>query len=127
MYSNIKFYVYIFCLGDIVAEIDVMQLAPKFSSKRQSNIEKQITLEVNIWDFSSTENQMINRYKFFKDQAICGALQTLNEEALEDVLDEREADMLSSADLVAAMQGYNSSNISTCSDANETDVLYLQT
>ena len=41
--------VQIFCLiflGDIVAEIDVLQLAPKFASKRQSNIEKQVTLEV---------------------------------------------------------------------------------
>ena len=38
--------------------------------KRQNTIGKQVTLE---------------------DQAICGALQTLNEEAMEDVLDEREA------------------------------------
>ena len=93
--------------GETVSDgMDVIQLAPRIMNKRQTNIEKQVTLE---------------------DQAICGALQTLNEEALEDVLDEREADILSSADLVSAMQGYNSSNMSTCSDANETDVLYLQT
>lgn len=80
--------------------------APKINTKRQSNIEKQVTLE---------------------DQAICGALQTLNEEAMEDVLDERESEYLAGNDLLATVHGYNSSNLSTCSDPAETDVLYLQT
>lgn len=88
--------------------MDAVHTAPKYANKRQSNIEKQVTLE---------------------DQAICGALQTLNEEAMEDVLDERESDLLASSDLMCAMalHGYNSSNMSTCSDPAETDVLYLQT
>lgn len=83
------------------------------SKPRHSAIEKQVTLE---------------------DQAICGALQTLNEEAMEDVLDEREADLLISSrdEMLHTLQqhaagGYLSSNISTCSDPTETDVLYLQT
>ncbi len=84
-----------------------MLSAPKINPKRQTNIEKQVTLE---------------------DQAICGALQTLNEEAMEDVLDERETEYLAGSDLMAMnIHGYNSSNLSTCSDPAETDVLYLQT
>ena len=82
-------------------------------AKRPTNIEKQVTLE---------------------DQAICGALQTLNEEAFEDVIEERQADMAASAasaagDSLAALGcGYGyPSNVSTCSDPAETDVLYLQT
>lgn len=95
-----------FCLGENVTEVDAMLSAPKINTKRQTNIEKQVTLE---------------------DQAICGALQTLNEEAMEDVLDERETDYLVGADMMANVLGYNSSNLSTCSDPAETDVLYLQT
>lgn len=95
-------------LGEVIAESENVSSLPKPHSKRpsQSNVERQVTLE---------------------DQAICGALQTLNEEALEDVLDEREGDTLASSELVAAFHGYNSSNLSTCSDPTETDVLYLQT
>lgn len=89
-----------------MTEVDASLTAPKISSKRQSNIEKQITLE---------------------DQAICGALQTLNEEAMEDVLDEKESDYMAGSDLLGTIHGYNSSNLSTCSDPAETDVLYLQT
>lgn len=89
-----------------MTEVDAVLSAPKTSTKRQSNIEKQVTLE---------------------DQAICGALQTLNEEAMEDVLDEREAEYLASSDLLGTVHGYNSSNLSTCSDPAETDVLYIQT
>jgi len=93
-----------FNLGEIGCETDGVSSAHKFS-KRQNMIEKQITLE---------------------DQAICGALQTLNEEAMEDVLDEREASLSATTDLMP-MQGYMSSNMSTCSDPAETDVLYLHT
>ena len=90
--------------GEVGSETDGITSAHKFT-KRQNTIEKQITLE---------------------DQAICGALQTLNEEAMEDVLDEREASLLATTDLIP-MQGYMSSNLSTCSDPAETDVLYLHT
>lgn len=92
--------------GEVVSEVDAIISAPKINTKRQTNIEKQVTLE---------------------DQAICGALQTLNEEAMEDVLDEREAEYLPGNDLMPNVYGYNSSNLSTCSDPTETDVLYLQT
>ena len=91
--------------GEIVSEVDASLLAPKIN-KRPTNIEKQVTLE---------------------DQAICGALQTLNEEAMEDVLDERETEYLPTNELMTNVYGYNSSNLSTCSDPTETDVLYLQT
>ncbi len=91
--------------GEIVSEVDASLSAPKIN-KRQTNIEKQVTLE---------------------DQAICGALQTLNEEAMEDVLDERETEYLPTNELMTNVYGYNSSNLSTCSDPTETDVLYLQT
>ena len=90
--------------GEAGSETDGVTSAHKYP-KRQNMIEKQITLE---------------------DQAICGALQTLNEEAMEDVLDEREASLLATTDLMP-MQGYMSSNMSTCSDPAETDVLYLHT
>lgn len=92
-------------LGEGSTETDSVHLGPKFG-KRQNTIEKQVTLE---------------------DQAICGALQTLNEEAMEDILDEREADQLAAHADSLAMLGYNSSNMSTCSDPVEMDVLYLQT
>ncbi len=108
--------------GEMMAEVDAMVSASSslaqrelsLAKKRQTNIEKQVTLE---------------------DQAICGALQTLNEEAMEDVLDEREADMLSRDEMLHEVQhhggpsgaGYISSNISTCSDPAETEFLYLQT
>lgn len=95
----------ILCAGEVVTEVDASLSAPKIN-KRQTNIEKQVTLE---------------------DQAICGALQTLNEEAMEDVLDERETEYLTGNELMANPYGYNSSNLSTCSDPAETDVLYLQT
>lgn len=95
----------ILCAGEVVTEVDASLSAPKIN-KRQTNIEKQVTLE---------------------DQAICGALQTLNEEAMEDVLDERETEYLPGNELMANPYGYNSSNLSTCSDPAETDVLYLQT
>ena len=104
-YSFILFYLnFDFDLGETTSEVDSGISAHKFT-KRQNTIEKQITLE---------------------DQAICGALQTLNEEAMEDVLDEREANLLAAVDLLP-MQGYLSSNLSTCSDPAETDVLYLHT
>jgi hypothetical protein len=46
---------------------------------------------------------------------------------MEDVLDERETEYLTGNELMANPYGYNSSNLSTCSDPAETDVLYLQT
>ena len=97
---------YDFHAGEAITEVDAVMLARKITTKRQTNIEKQVTLE---------------------DQAICGALQTLNEEAMEDVLDERESDYIAGSDLMANTHGCNSSNLSTCSDPAETDVLYIQT
>ena len=94
-----------FCNAGEITETDSAPAAPKFM-KRQNTIEKQVTLE---------------------DQAICGALQTLNEEAMEDVLDEREANDIAAQAESMGMLGYHSSNMSTCSDSAEMDVLYLQT
>nr|XP_018906405.1 PREDICTED: kinase D-interacting substrate of 220 kDa-like isoform X3 [Bemisia tabaci] len=84
-------------------------------ANKQSVMEKQVTLE---------------------EQMICGALQTLNEEACEDVLEEADEQVIASLQVPSYDQSgpggrmrslsQSSYNSSICHDPNETDVILLQ-